>query len=200
MTRKPLPRLTVARAEAESRIYKQIEKGHLFKFKSIPSQVVLHDVRLERSKWSHYNYEMLCRIFEDDSVAERCRRAGTEMRSTGLSTIGTFNKNEVLGFQKSIALEIAELQSIYELLDLVPTVRESVSGNGPDVAAYQSKKVLVLLEPGQPAKESVVWFLKSLGLEPIPIDVDIHDGWQLRLALQMKQAGLNVDLNMLCRE
>lgn len=157
-TPRSLPRLLVPRAKAERDIKAQIEKGLKIRNQSITSTEEVDKAELQLDKWANYNFELLARSFDSNSIADESRPSKGRIKGLMGFTV------DVQAFRSDVDDHVNRLESILERLPLIP---ESVQSAYPNIKTPLGKDVFIVHGHDEAAKESVARLIEKLGLHAI---------------------------------
>ena len=115
-------KLTVSKAEAAQNIKMQIDKG--CEIRDTYSKEDLKRAQEAKYKWTKYNFELLVRLFDDDSIAKEY----DDYTTRTCYVIPPSKRVEV--FRQNMDDKITSLKSILERLELIP---EDSPKNLPDI-------------------------------------------------------------------
>lgn len=157
------PTLQMSRAEAESRIQAQVERGKQLLELQIRSKEDLESARAEERKWSDFNAELLRRIVDTDELVGDYYPAGG-LLSTGPVSL----PSEVRDFRSDIRGYITRLESILGRLELIPESAEIQATEPEQVEGPElSDRVFIVHGHDEEAKQSVARCIEQLGLKAI---------------------------------
>jgi predicted nucleotide-binding protein len=159
--------LTVSRAEAHQRLEAQIGKGRQLKDTDLSSEEILKQYRQHYYRWDEYNFELLQRIFSNDSVA----REYQGYSFGGLDADEPFQRR-TKELHDDLDYKIGSLESILARLELIPegaNVSSFAFSGRPTVGnpPVKSKKVFVVHGHDDAAKLATARFVEKLGLEAV---------------------------------
>jgi predicted nucleotide-binding protein len=154
-------KLLVSPVDANERIQARIAKGEELEARQISSADELSEATREFYTWSDYNYELLKRIFTNDSFA-------SEYRGVYVGGGSSRSFPEACSeYRSDVRFRIRRLSSIAERLELIPideTVQPSNSGSR---SLHHLKRVFVVHGHDGAARESVARYIERLGLIPV---------------------------------
>lgn len=155
------PNLIVPRSEAEAKIKSQIEEGRRIRNIQIISEANLERIRSQRSKWLDYNTELLTRLFDNRSVADK-------FRSSSPTLIPTSFEQEVASFGEKMDDSINCLESILERLTLMPepSMKQRPYAE-PKGKPTISNEIFIVHGHDESARESVARFIEKLGFRAV---------------------------------
>jgi predicted nucleotide-binding protein len=169
---KKLSTLQLPRAEAESRIRAQIEKGMQFSKLEIHTSQELENATADMSKWSSYNGELLRRIVDTDELYNDYRDR------FAFAVSGSRFSEYVEDFQSRVNNKINRLESILGRLELIPesTFVEAPKTVPQAVSVESNKKVFVVHGHDEEAKQLIARCIERLGLEAIILHEQANRG------------------------
>jgi predicted nucleotide-binding protein len=163
----PPPKLVVPRAEAAEKIEEQISKGQRINGRYLYvgyEEDKWIDFKTDFSKWSHYNSELLTRLFDNQSIAEEYKQGRKPYSAPGKLTPSQAAQNLWDDFDNCRAF----MEAMLERLELIP---EPVQANTPSASSAQqtplSREVFIVHGHDEAAKEAVARVLSQLDLKPI---------------------------------
>ena len=160
----PSPNLLEPRGSAHWKIQEQIERGREFLERSIYSSKELEKARVEQSKWSKYNKELLMRLFDNSVMADEYDTVYASVVITNPSLSDMINE-----FQGSVNDSIVRLEAIRDRLELIP----EVSNNKTHIASPSEttdifgQEVFIVHGHDEGAKETVSRFIEKLGFKVV---------------------------------
>lgn len=155
--------LCVPRAEAESKIQKQIDAGTGL----LTPKHGLDEWKRQTKRWKEYTTELLSRLFSDDQYAKEFKDSGGTPFILGDASLEIERKHETL------KKEIDNLGSLLNRLDLIPEPKPEVGSAETqpspslDEVALRSRKVFIVHGHDEALKQEVARILEKLELEPI---------------------------------
>lgn len=167
---KGLPNLVVARAEAESRIASQIDKGKQLLELPIQSDDDLEKARKEYSKWRSFNKDLLKKMFDSSEVSEEYSR------SYGPIWSPKSFEGRVEYYQANVQNEITRLESIKERLPLYEELSRPLPMTEEQQVTAISNKVFIVHGRDEAIKQTTARFLEKLGLEPVILHEQPNEG------------------------
>ena len=182
----PPPSLTEPRASAAQKIQAQIEKGQQLRNKELRTKDALKEVRLECSKWSRYNKELLLRLFDNSTMADEYDR----FYGGGISMDPTLPQM-IDDFREDMDDSINRLEAIRDRLDLIPESSASpLPATSPAASTQIGTDVFIVHGHDTAAKETVARFIEKLGLMAIILHEQTSAG---RTIIEKFEAYANVD-------
>lgn len=157
------PNLVVPRSDASERLSRQVERGKQLKNQEISNEDTLKDASTEYSRWNSYNYELLTRLFDSNTIAENY--AGWNFG--GLSMDVPFNRR-MNYFREKVDYKINKSEDIWGRLELIPEPMESTATRSNlRRTGADSRKVFVVHGHDDATKQTIARFLERLDLEVI---------------------------------
>jgi predicted nucleotide-binding protein len=175
----PPPKLVVPRSDAETKITAQIQKGIAIRDTRISSEEDLRKARAEKTKWSQYNIELLTRLFDNPSIAQKYERARPVL--FGDDYLG----EKIHTFKEDMDYYITKLESISTRLELIPEpitiipvtldipkeTNPSSDHSQANTQSFETVKdpriVFIIHGRNGKARSSLFTFLRSIGLSPL---------------------------------
>lgn len=163
-----LPNLVVSREEASEKIQARIDKGQEILALLILPESELEEARAEYHKWSSYNSNLLSRLFDDSSIADKYKRG--ILFSTGGWSLPHL-ETEIDRYRKKVTDKINHLRGILEELELIPErIPGSPSIASPEQTVVNSNEVFIVHGHDRAAKSEVARFVEKLGPEVTVLD------------------------------
>lgn len=163
--------LIIPRGEALAMISGHIEKGKKLLEAPISNDAELKNVKALYHKWRDYAQEILIRIFNNDSEANKLNRGGRVI------SMNTPFHELVTRYRNDFDRDITNLESVEERLPLI------FEPEGAEILSKQitkdrsmSKRVFVVHGHDAAAKLEVARFIEHLGLEPIILHEQANEG------------------------
>jgi predicted nucleotide-binding protein len=165
--------LMMPRAEAQSRIDAQVQKGKKLLELQIRTNGELEQARAERDKWSAYNAELLKRMVDTDDLVN------AYYPPYGIISFGDESlAEEVKDFHSGVTEYINRLESIRERLELIPESPQLTAAASPVRASEmkRGKRVFIVHGRDEEAKQSVARCIDQLGLEAVILHEQPNQG------------------------
>lgn len=159
------PELVISRIDATQKLNDRIDQGEKFKNEDVRNYEAFEKLEKVYNIWDDYNFELLQRIFSNDSFAQRYQAAKSYAGLFG----GDYDLSERLeNFYSDLKCKLEELESLRGRLDLIPEpAPEQKEETIEPVMKTSSKKVFVVHGHDEAARESVARYLEHLNLEPV---------------------------------
>lgn len=165
-TEPELTSLTISKKEAESLISKRIAIGFELINTKINDETAYKKLQTDSQKWAKFNFELLKRIFDNDSIAKEC---GDYLYS--YHSLNSSPHQELQSLKDSIGSYNDKLDSVKERLILIPELNSSKSQtvieNVHNIDKKIGKDIFIVHGRNETFKIEVESFLKTLGLNPI---------------------------------
>lgn len=167
-----LPTLQTTRAEAQTRIREQIEKGRQFLQLQITNDEQLSEATAQRSKWTDYYRDLMRRIVDTEDLA-RSLTPGVVLLGGRLSLQGRIQL-----FYSDTQDRLNRLESVLGRLDLIPESSEIAgpSRSSASVSRQPSRKVFIVHGHDEEAKHAVARLIEKLGLEAVILHEQPNEG------------------------
>ena len=163
-----LPNLRVSRDEASEKIQARIDKGQKLLALPILPESELEEAWAEYHKWSSYNSNLLSRLFDDSSIANKYKR-GILFSAGGRSF--PYLETEIDRYRKKVTDKINHLKGILGELELIPErIPGSSSIPSPEQTIANSNEVFIVHGHDKAAKHEVAGFVRKLGLKVTILD------------------------------
>lgn len=168
------PNLIIPRADANTKLSLQLEKGRelLNKRDTISNEETYMKAEADKDKWRGFVSEMLLRFFDNDSIQHDF------LTAYGPMTMAMHLGDQIENFENDLNAKITALESIIERLELIPEILPSptstftetrvVEGNLKDVFIVHGHDLII--------KEEVARFVSASGLSPIILHEQANGG------------------------
>ena len=169
------PKLLLSREQAKEALQDRIARGLELRARAFGSEGQLVAAREDRTRWSDYNVELLTRMFDNASEADRYARPGLV-----IGYLGETFEESVTRFYEYMDTRINRLASLMERLDLIPEAGQKA--NPPEAVAkdaIDAKDVFVVHGRDEEAKQTVARFLEKLGLRAVILHEQANRGLTL---------------------
>ena len=161
-----LSNLVVSKQEAEQKIQAQINKGHQLVNRQILSEYDLEEANAEFDNWSKYNEELLLRLFDDSTMADKY----TDFYGGSYSTMATL-PDKIGYYRRDFTRRINRLEGIREQLELISDQSsDSTHASSVKSVVTNSNEVFIVHGHDGAAKSEVARFVEKLGLEATILD------------------------------
>ena len=156
MQERALPKLLVSREEAEQKIQERIEKGQQLHDQQIGSKDELDKAEAEFKKWSSYNKTLLCKLFDNSSIASKYEVSSLSLL---LASVGVPSLNaEIEEYREKVSKVVNHLEGICERLELYD---EPSDNHSPTFG----NEVFIVHGRDDGTKETVARFVERLSLK-----------------------------------
>lgn len=157
-----LPNLVVSKDEASEKIQARIAKGQELRGQPIRSEPELEEARAEYFNWSDYNSNLLSRLFDDSSIANKYRT------DTYFSVSGLTLEQEIGRYRRDVTNKINRLRGILGELELIP--ERIPAGSAPEQTVANGNEVFIVHGHDRAAKHEVARFVEQLKLKVTILD------------------------------
>lgn len=173
-----LPCLVLSRPEAASRIEDRIRIGHEICEMEIRTEEALEKARAEYEKWHEYNIELLQRLFNNASIADKYSHYYVGGLIVTSDTPSPTLAEEMQGLRAEVKKYIGRLESILGRLELIPECNSvsEASEQRADRPQESGRNVFVVHGHDEASKQMVCRFLERLHLNPIVLHERSDEG------------------------
>lgn len=169
-----MPKLTVSRQEATSRIEEQLDKGHKLRYAQINSNEGFSAAQKEYYKWHQFNTDLLRRLFDTEEISEQYS-AWYGMAGGGRSSF----TEELQYHYSNIEGQMQKLESIKERLSLFdePALTPAVLSAPPvAVAAPKPKRIFISHGRSDLWRQVQAYIEKDIGIPTLELAQEANRG------------------------
>ena len=157
-TQQSLPNLVVKEGEAREKIQERIDKGQELRDLPICLEPELEEAKAEYFNWSDYNSNLLSRLFDDSSIANKYKT------DTCFSVSGLTLEQEIGRYRRDVTNKINRLKGILGELELIPErIPGSSSISSPEQTVANGNEVFIVHGHDTAAKSEVAKVVEKLG-------------------------------------